>query len=74
MLSCLTCVRIRVTLWSVDPQDPLSMRFSRHEYLNGSPCPSPVDLSNPGIQPISYVSCMGRWVLYHYHNLGSLIL
>ena len=20
---------------------------------------------------ISYISCMGRWVLYHYHHLGS---
>ena len=23
--------------------------------------------------PISYISCMGRWVLYHYRHLGTLI-
>ena len=23
------------------------------------------DLPNPGIEPTSYVSCTGRWVLYH---------
>ena len=27
------------------------MGFSRQEYWSRLPCPSPVDLSNPGIQP-----------------------
>ena len=27
------------------------MGFSRHEYRSGLPFPSPVDLSDPGIQP-----------------------
>ena len=34
-------------------QAPLSMEFSRHEYWSGQPFPSPVDLSDPGIEPRS---------------------
>ena len=30
---------------------PLSMEFSRQEYWNGQPFPSPGDLLNPGIKP-----------------------
>ena len=37
-------------------QAPLSMRFSRQEYWNGLPCPSPGDLSNPRIKPESLKS------------------
>ena len=29
------------------------MEFSRQEYWNGFPCPSPEDLANPGIEPRS---------------------
>ena len=32
------------------------MGFSRQEYWNGLPCPSPGDLPNPGIEPTSPVS------------------
>ena len=32
---------------------PLSVGFSRQEYLSGLPFPSPGDLSNPGIEPRS---------------------
>ena len=32
-------------------QTPLSMGFSRQEYWSGLPFPSPVDLSDPGIEP-----------------------
>ena len=37
-------------------QSPLSMGFFRQEYWSGLPCPSPGDLSNPGIKPASPVS------------------
>ena len=37
-------------------QAPLSMGFSRQEYLSGLPCPPPGDLPDPGIEPISLMS------------------
>ena len=49
----LSLVRLSATPWTVDYQAPPSMRFSRQEYWNGLPFPSPVDLSNPGIEPRS---------------------
>ena len=38
-------------LISVAHQAPLSMEFSRQEYWNGLPFPSPGDLPDPGIEP-----------------------
>ena len=37
-------------------QAPLPMEFSRQKHWNGVPCPSPGDLLNPGIEPVSFVS------------------
>ena len=34
-------------------QTPLSMGFPRQEYRNGLPFPSPGDLPDPGIEPVS---------------------
>ena len=39
------------TPWTVACQAPLSVGFSRHEYWNELPFPSPGDLPNPGIEP-----------------------
>ena len=39
------------TLWTVAHQAPLSMGFSRQEYLSGLPFPSPGNLPDPGIEP-----------------------
>ena len=39
--------------WTLACQDPLSIGFSRQVYWNGLPCPSPGDLSHPGIKPAS---------------------
>ena len=61
-------VQLFATLWTVACQAPLSMGFSRQEYWSGLPFPTPGDFSEP-----EYVSCIGRWVLYHEHNLGSLV-
>ena len=36
--------------WTVARQAPLSMGFSRQEYWNGLPFPSPGDIPNPGIK------------------------
>ena len=53
MLSRFTCIRLLVTLWTVAPQAPLSLGFSRQEYWSGLPFPSPGDLPDPGIEPES---------------------
>ena len=37
--------------WTIAPQSPLSMGFSRQEYWSGLPFPSPGDHPNPGIKP-----------------------
>ena len=39
------------TPWTVAHQAPLSMGFSRQEYWNGLPFPSPGDLPDPRIEP-----------------------
>ena len=42
----LSRVRLFMTPWTGAHQAPLTMGFSRQEYWNGLPFPSPVDLSN----------------------------
>ena len=56
MLSCLSHIGPFATPWTVAHQAPLSMGFSRPEYRSGLPCPSPGDLPNPGIKPMSLLS------------------
>ena len=41
------------TPWTVAHQAPLSMGFSRQEYRNGLPFPSPGNPPDPGIKPVS---------------------
>ena len=67
-LSHFSCVQLFVTLWSVAHQAPLSMGFSRQEHWSGLPCSPPGDLPDPGISYIciSYISCIGRQLLYHW--------
>ena len=43
-------------LWTVALQAPLSMAFSREEYQSALPCPPPGYLSDPGIEPASFMS------------------
>ena len=55
-------------------QAPLSMEFSKQEYWNGLPFPSPGDLPDPGIEPGSLMSlALGRQVLFFF-QAGSLSL
>ena len=42
-----------VTPWTITLQVPLSMEFSRQEYWSGLSLPSPGDLPDPGIEPMS---------------------
>ena len=41
------------TSWTLAHLDPLSMGFPRQEHWSGLPFPSPGDLSEPGIKPMS---------------------
>ena len=53
------CVRVRCYVqlfaipWTVTCQAPLSMEFPKQEYWSGLPFPSPGDLLDPGIKPMS---------------------
>ena len=53
------------TPWNITQQASLSMGFSRQEYWSGFLFPSPGDLPNPGIEPVSYI---GRQILYHWET------
>ena len=46
----LSRVQLFLTLWTATYHAPLSMRFSRQEYLSGVPFPSPGDPPDPGIE------------------------
>ena len=50
MLNC-SVLSDSATPWILACQAPLSMAFSRQEYWNGLPFPSPGDLPDPGIKP-----------------------
>ena len=66
------------TPWMVAPQAPLSMGFSRQECWTVLPFPSPGDLPNPGIEPMSPALAGGfftHWAIVassdqkHWHHL-----
>ena len=42
-----------VTPWTIFHQAPLSIEFSMQEYWSGLPFPSPGDLPDPGMKPVS---------------------
>ena len=52
----LSGVRLFVTPWTIACQAPLSMEFSRQEYWSMLPFPTPGNLPNPRIKPISLAS------------------
>ena len=49
----LSHVQLFATPCTVAHQAPLSMEFSRQEYWSGLPFPTPRDLPDPGIKPLS---------------------
>ena len=49
-------VRLFADLWTIVPQAPRSMGFSRQEHWNGLPCLPPGDFLDPGIEPGSPAS------------------
>ena len=52
-MKSLSRVQLFATLWTVAHQAPQSTVFSRQEYWSGLPFPSPGDLPDPGIEPMS---------------------
>ena len=53
VLSHFSHIRFFETLWTIAPQAPVSIGFSRQEYWRGLPFPSPGDLTDPGTKPRS---------------------
>jgi len=64
-------VQLFATPWTLACQLPLSMDFSRQEYWTGSPFPSPGNLPDTGIEPVSPVTHTGRQILLPLSHLGS---
>ena len=67
-------VRLFVTPWTVACQAPLSVGFSRQEYWNGLPFPSPGSFLTQGLNP--HLLCLLYWQagslpLVPMTNLGS---
>ena len=57
MCTCvLSHVRFYATPWAVAHQAPVSVGFPRKEYWSGLPFPTPGDLPDPGIKPVSLAS------------------
>ena len=59
---------------TVGHQAPWPMEFSWQENCGGVSFPSPGHLPDAKIEPaflVSYVSCIGRWIVYHWYHLGS---
>ena len=67
----LTCVWLFVIPWTVVHQVPFSTGFSRQEYWHGLPFPTAGDL--PGSRDQSCVSCIAKWVLYHWATCNVLL-
>ena len=69
MHCCFSRVQLFETPQTVAHQAPLSMGFSRQEYWSGLPFPSPGDLPDPGVEPVSpalqayslILSQLGQW-------------
>ena len=59
-----------VTPWTEGHQAPLSMGFSRQEYWSGLPFPSPGDLPDPRIEPLSPELLVDSLLLSHQRCLG----
>ena len=75
VLSCFNHVWLFATLWIVVSQAPLSMGFSRWQYLSGLTCPPSWDLPNPGTEPVSLMSpaLVGRFFTTSAHQVAKLL-
>ena len=60
-----------VTPWTVVHQASLSMGFSRQEYWSGLPFPTPGDLPDPGVEPMSAALQVDSLPLSHLRSLTT---
>ena len=70
----LSRVQLYATPWTVAFQAPLSMGLSRQEYWCGLPFPSPGDLPDPGIDPVSWQDQPGSLPMSHQGSQKVFIL
>ena len=70
----LSFVWLFATPWTVAHQTPLSMGFPRQEYWSGLTFPSPGDLPDPGIKPLSPAAFQAGLPLSHQGSLHRLII
>ena len=76
MLRLMSHIQLTVTPWTIARQASLSKEFSRQEYWNWLPFPSPGDLPNTGIEPLSPALAgelfttdhLGTLIKYSYYN------
>ena len=68
VVSSLSCVWLFATLWTVPHQASLSIGFPKQEYWSRLPFPSPGDLPDPRIKPISPVWQVDSLPLSHLGN------
>ena len=59
------------TPWTVGPQAPLYMGFSRQEYWSGLLIPPPGDLPETGIEPLSLKSLALAGRFFTTESLGK---
>ena len=68
----LSHVQLFVTPWTVARQAPLSMGTLQARILEWAAMPSSRGSARPRDRThVSCVSCIGRWILYHWSHLGS---
>ena len=71
----LSCVRLFVTPWTWSPSSSSVQGICQARILEWVAISSSRGSSHPGYQTgISYISCVGRQVLYHLSHLGSPFL
>ena len=71
LLCCSVVPSSFATPWTVAYQAPPSMGFSRQEYWNGLPFPSPGDVPDPGIEPMSPALQADSFLLSHQRSPAS---
>ena len=70
----LSRVWLCATPWTIAPQAPLSVEFSRQEYWSGLPFPPPGDLPNPGFKPESPTLQADSLPLSHLESPSQIVV